>query len=59
MLAKDLEHRRKDRAAALEVAAAAHAALEGQPARTQAEERWLGDLVKRRRRLRLKAGEAA
>jgi uncharacterized protein YprB with RNaseH-like and TPR domain len=51
MLAKDLEHRRKDRAAALEVASAARTALEDQAFRTPKEERWLADLLKRQQRL--------
>jgi uncharacterized protein YprB with RNaseH-like and TPR domain len=54
MLAKDLEHRRKDRAAALEVASAARAALDEQPYRSLKEEQWLADLVKREQRLRAK-----
>ncbi|HEV3235053.1 MAG TPA: ribonuclease H-like domain-containing protein [Candidatus Dormibacteraeota bacterium] len=59
MLAKDLEHRRKDGAAALEVASAARLALDDQPGRTPQEERWLADLVRRTERLRRRTGEAA
>lgn len=52
MLAKDLEHRRRDGAAALEVASAAKAALEELAGRTVREERWLADLSRRQARLR-------
>lgn len=55
MLAKDLEHRRKDRAAALELAGATRLALEEVSSRSIREEKWLGDLRKREARLRLKA----
>jgi uncharacterized protein len=51
MLAKILEHGRKDRAAAMEVVSAALGALESITWRSPQEERWLMDL--RRRQVRL------
>jgi uncharacterized protein YprB with RNaseH-like and TPR domain len=51
MLAKVLEHGRKDRAAAIEVVSAALSALESITWRNPKEERWLLDLRKRQARL--------
>lgn len=51
MLAKHLEHRRKDRRAALELVEAALQALEDEPAWGRKEERWVEDLRRRRGRL--------
>ena len=60
MLAKILEHGRKDRAAALEVVSAALDALQGSSPRSRAEDRCLEDLRKRRLRLeRRHTAEAA
>jgi uncharacterized protein YprB with RNaseH-like and TPR domain len=53
MLAKHLEHRRKDRRAALELVEAALQALHEEPGWGRKEERWVEDL--RRRRVRLSA----
>jgi uncharacterized protein YprB with RNaseH-like and TPR domain len=52
ILAKHLEHRRKDRAAALEVVSAAVEALEALEWREVREERYLADLRRRSERLR-------
>jgi uncharacterized protein YprB with RNaseH-like and TPR domain len=57
MLAKILEHRRKDRSAAIEVVSAALDALEQSRRHTPGEERWLADL--RRRLARLEGKRAA
>lgn len=51
MLAKVLEHRRKDRAAAIEVVSAALSTLESLAWRTTKEERWVLDLQRRQSRL--------
>jgi hypothetical protein len=51
MLAKVLEHRRKDRSAAIEVVSAALGALESVSWRSPREERWVEDLRKRHHRL--------
>ena len=51
MLAKHLEHKRKDRSAAMEVVTAALAALESQSYLSIGEERCLNDLLRRRHRL--------
>jgi uncharacterized protein YprB with RNaseH-like and TPR domain len=51
MLAKHLEHRRKDRTAALEVVSAALAAMESERYLSPAEERCLNDLRRRATRL--------
>lgn len=51
MLAKDLEHRRKDRPGALEVVAAALVVLGPRANRTPRESRWLADLTRRSARL--------
>ena len=51
MLAKHLEHRRKDRNAAIEVVGAALAALETEPRLSDREERCLADLRRRHDRL--------
>jgi uncharacterized protein YprB with RNaseH-like and TPR domain len=59
MLAKALEHRRKDRSAALEVVSAALGALESVSWRSPKEERWLTDLRKRHDRLAARAPAAA
>jgi tetratricopeptide (TPR) repeat protein len=60
MLAKILEHRRKDRSAAIEVVSAALEALQESGSRNPSEERWLVDLRKRHARLEGKrAAEAA
>jgi uncharacterized protein YprB with RNaseH-like and TPR domain len=56
MLAKHLEHRRKDRGAALEVVLAALAALESQSYLEPREGRWLADLRRRAERLTRRAG---
>lgn len=59
MLAKILEHRRKDRGAAIEVVSAAVDALEESGSRSRAEERCLVDLRKRRDRLEKRQAAAA
>jgi len=59
MLAKHLEHRRKDVTGALDVVAAAADALEEMPGRTVREDRWLGDLRRRRLRLERKVAKVA
>jgi hypothetical protein len=51
MLAKQLEHRSHDRAAALELVDAALETLENQPDRSVLENRYLADLRKRQARL--------
>lgn len=55
MLAKVLEHRRKDRSAAIEVVSAALGALESVSWRSPKEERWVVDLRKRHGRLAARA----
>jgi hypothetical protein len=59
MLAKVLEHRRKDRAAASEVVSAALSALESLSWRSPKEDRWVTDLRKRHRRLASRAAVEA
>ena len=59
MLAKVLEHRRKDRSAAIEVVSAALSALELVSWRSPKEERWVIDLRKRHHRLATRAPAAA
>lgn len=59
MLAKDLELRRKDRSAALEVTSAARAALEASYQRSIRDERWLEDLRRREARLERRTEAAA
>ncbi len=59
MLAKILEHRRKDRGAAIEIVSAAVEALEGNGPRSRAEDRCLVDLRKRRDRLEKRQAAAA
>ncbi|MHB8507696.1 MAG: ribonuclease H-like domain-containing protein [Candidatus Dormibacteria bacterium] len=59
MLAKHLEHRRRDRRAALEVVAAALDALEGLGPRDGREERFASDLRHRRARLEKGVSPAA
>jgi hypothetical protein len=59
MLAKILEHRRKDRGAAIEVVSAAVDALEEIGSRSRAEDRCLLDLRKRRQRLEKRQAAAA
>jgi uncharacterized protein YprB with RNaseH-like and TPR domain len=59
MLAKILEHRRKDRGAAIEIVSAAVDALEGSGPRSRAEDRCLIDLRKRKVRLEKRQAAAA
>ncbi|MEA2645606.1 MAG: uncharacterized protein QOE92_689 [Chloroflexota bacterium] len=59
MLAKDLEHRRRDRSAALEVTSAARAALEATYVRSGLDERCLEDLTRREARLERRVGAAS
>lgn len=51
MLAKHLEHHRRDRPAALQLVGAALDAVEARPSRDRREERFFDDLVRRRARL--------